>query len=329
MNENTKNNPWVEKYRPRVLDDVIGNHGIVQNFKNIIEKGNIPHMLLVGRPGVGKTTMASCLARQCLGEQFREGFLEINASEQRGIDIVRNIVTIFCQKKVSFPEGDKKQKIIFMDEFDSMTTSAQQALRRIIENYSKTTRFVLACNDSSTILDAIQSRCSIYRFSKVNMNDTQKLLVDICNKEDLVYDNDAIKAIAIASDGDVRSAINCLQRVYNTYHDIRFDHTSAVIDKPSHLTIISLLKSILSNKFQDAKVIVDDLYNKGYYGLDVLRLLFHVVSEHEMNDILRMKFMGIIGEIEANLLQNTDEYLQLLSLISKLILANGQNDDNE
>jgi replication factor C subunit 2/4 len=313
--------PWVEKYRPRVLYDVIGNNDIVQNFMNIAEKGNVPHMLLVGRPGVGKTTLALCLARTILGEKLSEAFFEINASDDRGIETVRKSITIFCQKKVSFPDGEKKQKIIFLDEFESMTTTAQQALRRIIEIHSKSTRFILACNDSSSVTDAIQSRCSVHRFSKVKQKEIKTLLIKICKNEEIEFDTDAIKEIAIASSGDVRNSINCLQRVYNTYGNIYFDNVIQIIDKPNHLIMTKLLESVITKNFNDAKPIVDDLINKGYYGLDITRLLFNIVSDYKMEDIMRLKFLSIIGDVETNLLQSADEYLQLLSLVSKMILV--------
>jgi replication factor C subunit 2/4 len=313
--------PWVEKYRPQILDEVIGNEDIVQNFKNIVKKGNIPHMLLVGRPGVGKTTLAICLARTLLGDQLSEAFIEINASDQRGIDTVRNTINNFCQKKVTFANNAKKQKIIFLDEFESMTISAQQALRRIIEIYSKSTRFILACNDSSGVTDAIQSRCSVHRFSKVRQADIKILLIKICKLEKIKYTSESIKEIAIASNGDVRSSINCLQRVFNTYKDISFDNVTRIIDKPNHLVMTKLLEAIIKKKFDDAKPIVDELINKGYYGLDITRLLFHIVKEYKMDDMMRLKLMSIIGDVEANLLQNADEYLQLLSLVSKMTLA--------
>jgi replication factor C subunit 2/4 len=312
--------PWVEKYRPKVLSEVIGNDDIVQNCKNIAKNGNVPHMLLVGRPGVGKTTIAIALARTILEDQMNEAFFEVNASDDRGIETVRKAITTFCQKKVTFP-NNKKQKIIFLDEFESMTTTAQQALRRIIENYSKSTRFILACNDSSSVIDAIQSRCSVHRFSKVKQNDIKTLLIKICKNENVKFTPDAIKEIAISCNGDVRNSINCLQRVCNTYGEVNFENVTKIIDKPNHIVMNKLLDAILKKDFNEAKPIVDELINKGYYGLDITRLLFHIVSDHKMNDKTKLLFMSIIGDIEANLLQNADEYLQLLSLVSKMTLS--------
>ena len=312
--------PWVEKYRPQNLDDVVGNKPIIQNFKNIVEKGNVPHMLLVGRPGIGKTTSVICLARAILGDKLSDAFLELNASDKRGIDIVRGNIVNFCQKKVTFEQGKEKQKIIFLDEFESMTLPAQQALRRIIEVHSKSTRFILACNDASTVTDAIQSRCLVLQFSKVNQKEISALLCRIAEAEGLKYDKPAIKEIGMSADGDVRSAINYLQRVHNTYKLVNLENVTTIIDKPNHVIMSQLLKTVIEKKFENAKPIIDELINKGYYGLDIVRSLFKVIREYEMNDQLRLKYMSIMGNTEINLIQGGDEYLQILSLVSKMIL---------
>ncbi len=312
--------PWVEKYRPKKLDDVVGNKPIIQNFKNIVEKGNVPHMLLVGRPGIGKTTSIICLARAILGDKLSDAFLELNASDKRGIDIVRGNIVNFCQKKVTFEPGQEKQKIIFLDEFESMTLPAQQALRRIIEIHSKSTRFVLACNDASTVTDAIQSRCLVLQFTKVNQKEISALLCHIADLEGVKYDKSAIKEIALAADGDVRSAINYLQRVHNTFKLVNLENVTSIIDKPNHVVMSQLLKTVIEKKFENAKPIIDDLINKGYYGLDIVRSLFKVIREYDMNDQLRLKYMSMMGNTEINLIQGGDEYLQILSLVSKMIL---------
>ena len=151
--------PWVEKYRPQILEDVVGNERTIQQLTTIAAQGNMPNLLLVGPPGCGKTTSIWCLARQMLGEAARQAVCELNASDERGIDVVREKIKSFAQQKVNVPSN--MHKIIILNEADSMTSSAQQALRMIMTDYTSTTRFALACNDSSKIIEAIQSRCAI------------------------------------------------------------------------------------------------------------------------------------------------------------------------
>lgn len=154
--------PWIEKYRPEFLSDVVGNGEAVSRLSAIATVGNLPNIILAGPPGIGKTTSILCLAREMLGESYKNAVLELNASDARGIDIVRNKIKMFAQKKVTLPPG--KHKIIILDEADSMTAAAQQALRRTMEIYSATTRFALACNNSTKIIEPIQSRYRMRKF---------------------------------------------------------------------------------------------------------------------------------------------------------------------
>ena len=161
------NLPWVEKYRPILLEDIVGNEETINRLKVFGEDGNLPNLIICGPPGTGKTTSILCLARQLLGPSvYKEAVLELNASNDRGIEVVRNKIKMFAQKKVTLERG--RHKIIILDEADSMTDGAQQALRRIMEIYSSTTRFCLACNNSEKIIEPIQSRCAILRYSKLS-----------------------------------------------------------------------------------------------------------------------------------------------------------------
>ncbi|KAG8957282.1 replication factor C subunit 4 [Tulasnella sp. 408] len=176
--------PWVEKYRPKVLDDIVGNQDTIERLKVIAKEGNCPHIIISGLPGIGKTTSIHCLAHAMLGDAYKEGVLELNASDERGIDVVRNKIKAFAQKKVTLPPG--RHKFVILDEADSMTAGAQQALRRTMEIYANTTRFALACNMSSKIIEPIQSRCAILRYAKLKDQEILQRLLELCEAEKVV-----------------------------------------------------------------------------------------------------------------------------------------------
>ncbi|CAG8515313.1 10061_t:CDS:2 [Ambispora leptoticha] len=175
--------PWVEKYRPRVLDDIVGNEAAIARLKVIANTGNMPNLLLSGAPGIGKTTSIVCLGNTMLGDKAKEAILELNASDDRGIDVVRNRIKAFSKMKLTLPPG--QTKIVVLDEADSMTSSAQQALRRIMEMYSNITRFALACNQPNKLIEPIQSRCVILRFNRLSNEQVLKRLLEICKLENV------------------------------------------------------------------------------------------------------------------------------------------------
>ena len=201
--------PWVEKHRPEFLCEIVGNTEAVSRLQAIATVGNLPNIILAGPPGIGKTTSVLCLAREMLGDSYKNAVLELNASDARGIDVVRNKIKMFAQKKVTLPPG--RHKLIILDEADSMTAAAQQALRRTMEIFSNTTRFALACNNSTKIIEPIQSRCAVLRYTRLSDAEVLSRLQDVAAKESVSYDVSGLEAIVFVAEGDMRNALNSMQ----------------------------------------------------------------------------------------------------------------------
>merc|ERR1719347_1464192 len=202
--------PWLEKYRPTKMNEIVGNEETISRLKVIAKHGNMPNLIISGPPGCGKTTSIHCLALELLGKQhYKNAVLELNASDSRGIDVVRNKIKLFAQQKVTLPRG--RHKIIILDEADNMTSSAQQALRRTMELYSNTKWFALACNSSEKIIEPIQSRCAMLRYSKLSDAQVLAKVLSVCKAENVEYSDDGLEAIVFTSQGDMRQALNNLQ----------------------------------------------------------------------------------------------------------------------
>ena len=321
-NSNTTNYiPWIEKYRPKKLDDLIGNKDIIKHFKEIVKKGSQQHMLLTGQPGVGKTSAVICLAKELLGSKFNDGFLELNASDQRGIETVRSDIKNFCEKLVILP--DNRKKIIFLDEVEAMTDTAQKALLRRIEKSSKTTCFILACNSSAGLILPMISRCTLRRFLKVSNEDIEGLLCKICELEDIKKTDEGLKTIAITSQGDVRYAINCLQTVFCAYGSIDNENVTSAIDKPNYLTICKLFDVLLSDDdeaFTTSLEIMNELLMSGFNGLDILKLMFSVIKDYDIDEYIKLKYLEEIGKTETYLIRGSDDEVQLTAVIARLCL---------
>ncbi|KAJ2914296.1 hypothetical protein MD484_g6123, partial [Candolleomyces efflorescens] len=294
--------PWVEKYRPNTLDDVVGNEDTIDRLKVIAREGNCPHIIISGMPGIGKTTSIHCLAHQLLGDAYKEGVLELNASDERGIDVVRNKIKAFAQKKVTLPPG--RHKIIILDEADSMTPGAQQALRRTMEIFSNTTRFCLACNMSNKIIEPIQSRCAILRYAKLRDQEILKRLLEICEMEKVQYNDDGLTALIFTAEGDMRQAINNLQSTHSGFGFISGDN-------------------VFKSNVDTALEKLHELWDQGYSAVDIVVTLFRVAKTFdEMPEYTKLEYIKEIGFTHMRILEGVGTVIQLAGLVARLCKLN-------
>ncbi|CUM54622.1 unnamed protein product [Debaryomyces tyrocola] len=313
--------PWVEKYRPHKLDDIVGNEETVERLKLLVEDGNMPHMIISGLPGIGKTTSIHCLAYELLGpELYQQATLELNASDDRGIDVVRNKIKQFAQTKILLPAG--RHKIIILDEADSMTPGAQQALRRTMEIYSNTTRFAFACNQSLKIIEPLQSRCAILRYTKLSDEQVLERLLEITKLEDVKYNSEGLQALIFTAEGDMRQAINNLQSTVAGFGFVNDVNVFKIVDQPHPLVIKKILASCCSNKggnIDEAIELLDNLWEKGYSAIDIVTLSFRVAKTLPgISELKRLDMIKEIGFVHMRVLEGVSSYLQLCGLFAKL-----------
>lgn len=307
--------PWVEKYRPHLLKDIVGNEETVERLQQIAADGNMPHMIISGLPGIGKTTSIHCLAHEMLGESYSQAVLELNASDDRGIDVVRNQIKHFAQKKCHLPPG--KHKIIILDEADSMTAGAQQALRRTMELYSNSTRFAFACNQSNKIIEPLQSRCAILRYSKLSDEQVLKRLLEIIKAEDVQYTNDGLEAIIFTAEGDMRQAINNLQSTVAGHGLVNGENVFKIVDSPHPLIVKKMLLAETLDESIDC--LRQELWAKGYSAVDIVTSCFRVTKNlFQLKESVRLEMIKEIGTTHMRILEGVSTYLQLASMLAKI-----------
>jgi len=308
--------PWVEKYRPTLLKDIVGNADAVSRLQVIAEMGNMPNLLFSGPPGTGKTTSVHCLARALLGNSYKDAVLELNASDDRGIDVVRNKIKMFAQKKATLPPG--RHKIVILDEADSMTAGAQQALRRTMEIYSNTTRFALACNTSSKVIEPIQSRCAIIRYSTLDQKEILDRLLTVCEAEHVPYVPDGLQAIIFTADGDMRQALNNLQATYSGFGHVNQENVFKVCDQPHPLMVSRIIKHCQAGSLTEANDLMMRLCKMGYSSMDIITTVFRVVRNSDVEEFLKLEFIKEIGFCHMRIGDGVDSHLQMSGLLARL-----------
>jgi len=322
---------WIEKYRPVKLDQVVGQDETIERLKSYVKTRNLPHLLFSGPPGVGKTASAVSIARELFGEDlWRENFTELNASDERGIDIVRTKIKNFAK---TAPIGGAGFKIIFLDEADALTSDAQSALRRTMERFSSNCRFILSCNYSSKIIEPIQSRCAVYRFRRLTDVAIRKRLEYIAKDQNLSISPDGYDALIYVAQGDMRKAVNSLQAA--AFIDPEKPISRETIYRTTATAnpdeVKNLIETALLGNFRAARKELNRLlYEEGLSGEDIVGQIYRVISEMDNKTIMDLglserrivDLIDIIGEIDFRLTEGASEKIQLEALLAHFALLN-------
>jgi len=310
---------WTEKYRPQKFEEVVGQDDIIKKVQSLTKSLNIPHLLFAGPAGTGKSTLALIVVKELFGANWKENYLELNASDERGIEIVRQKVKDFARTKAL---GNVPFKVIFLDEADALTKEAQQALRRTMENYTSTCRFIMSCNYSSKIIDPIQSRCAVFRFKLLEKKDIEKRVKIIAEKENLEITEETIEALYETSEGDCRRVINLLQASASISPTITSELINTLMSSAKPADIKIVLEYALSGDFMKAKEkLLDIMLRESISGTDVIKSIQKEIWNLQIDNELKVRLTEKTGEIEFRLVEGSDEFIQLEALLASFVLA--------
>ncbi len=310
---------WAEKYRPKSLAQMVNQKEIVERLESFVKSRNVPHCIFAGPPGTGKTTAALCLARDLYGEAYREHLMELNASDERGINVVRETVKTFARVRTL---GDIPFKILILDEADNMTGDAQQALRRTMERYTETCRFILIANYSGKIIEPIQSRCAPFRFSYLPRQEQDFYLKHIAEAEKITLPNDGLDAIYDICSGDLRRAINSLQAAASLGKPIDSETVYSVVGRANPVDVQAMIKMAMDGSFIEARKKLREMIMKyGVSGSDIVRQIHIELFRLDIPENWKVKLAVIVGEVDFHLVEGADEEVQLSALLASLTEA--------
>jgi replication factor C small subunit len=313
---------WTEKYRPKKLSEVRGQEEITRRLEAFIKAKNFPHLLFAGPAGVGKTTAALAMAKALYGETWQDNMMELNASDERGIDVVRVKIKDFARTRAV---ENVPFKVIYLDESDALTKEAQDALRRIMEDYTQTVRFILSCNYSSKIIPPIQSRCTIFRFKPLPKEIVESVLQNVAKTEGFKLEKDATDLIYEASEGDMRKAHNLLQACAAVSSEINNKIISQVVSFAEPKEIESVVKKAVEGKFIEAKKILTDVIVKhGLSGIDVIKQIQKEIQNMNLDEKIKIKLIRACGETEFRLVEGSNEFVQLFAMLAEFALIGGK-----
>ncbi len=315
---NTLDLPWSEKYRPKSLSDVIGQKAIVEKLASFVKKGNFPSMIFAGTAGIGKTTSALAMAHDLYGDDIGAAFRELNASDQRGIDVIRGEVKEFA-KTMSMLKVPVK--IIFLDEADALTADAQHALRRTMEKYSSETRFILSANYASKIIEPIQSRCVVFRFKQLGEQEMREYIDRIIKGEKLHIDEKGVDALIYVGDGDLRKISNILQSAAMQGTKITEANIYDIASRARPKEISSMLRYAVEGDFELARKELDNLsISHGMSAEDILSQCYKEVQGLNVDERAKLKIVVEMGEANFRIVEGANERIQLEAMLASIAL---------
>jgi replication factor C subunit 2/4 len=311
----TDNLPFSDKYRPRKINDLILDNIISTKINNIVANKDIPNIIFTGKSGIGKTSTIHAIARQIYPKDYHDSIIELNASDDRGIKSVHDTIINFCKRKVEFKEGYAQHKLLILDEADNITPKAQRLINSIMEKYP-TTRFAFTCNNSSAVIESIQSRCIIIRFTKPPIDKFIERIKSICIKESIEYEQEALEYLFEICQKDLRKTLNMLELVYRAENKITIPNILKISDIPSQETLSNLLNSIITKDVINVCKIINEFQSQGYYSLDVMLHFIQYIKNHtNIKEDIRINLINILANKSYTMSKTTANYLQLTGAI--------------
>jgi replication factor C subunit 2/4 len=306
--------PWIEKYRPAKIEDIILDEHVEQQIKIFLQDRQNVHLIITGLPGIGKTSTVRCIAKKILGEHMHQGYLELNAAEDRGVRSIATIIPPFCKRVVNFTS-----KIILLDEADNMTPKCQYDINDMIKEYGKKTKFIFTCNDSTKIIEDIQSVCRIVRFKKLTDKQIILYLSKICKTENIPFDKNGLVTICYISNGDMRKSINDLQKTAYTFGKVSKETVLSICKVPDPEEIKKIIDLCIKGELIEADNEMDNIIKQGYYYLDIVTGFIYVLDNYDITEDQKLRLIEIVNKTKIIVSTGLRSKLQLSGMICRLI----------